>query len=228
MAEQRPTTRVGRTVRANGLSIVLSLLFVGFLVGQSVAGQKEFNEEGRLHGEPPLTYTEYLTSGDFAESVFENWESEFLQMGAYLLLTVYLVQKGSAESKPVDGDEDVERDPQQSSNPDAPWPVRRGGWILKLYQNSLSLAFGILFVASFALHAWGGARATCDDDRTHRQPDCPSTVEYVQTSKFWSESLENWQSEFLAVASIVVLSVYLRQQGSPESKPVNTPHHEHG
>jgi hypothetical protein len=157
-----------------------------------------------------------------------KWESEFLQMAAYVILTVFLYQKGSAESKKLAGEEPVDQDPHKSRNADAPWPVRRGGWALKLYENSLSLAFLLLFLLSFIFHAVGGAQATCEESLQHTESQCYSTVGYIQTSKFWYESLQNWQSEFLAVFAIVVFSVYLRQKGSPESKPVNTPHDKSG
>lgn len=211
-------------LRNNSLGVVLMGIFVIFLFGQSVAGQRHYNEEQQTHGQPEVTYLEYVASGDFIESVFENWESEFLQMGAYVILTVFLYQKGSAESKKVQGSEPPDRQPKKSHDPNAPWPVRQGGWVLKVYENSLSIAFLLLFLFSFGLHAYGGAKATCEENFEHAQPECQTTWAYMSTSKFWYESFQNWQSEFLAVLSIVVLSVYLRQKGSPESKPVNTPH----
>lgn len=208
----------------NSLSIVVFLLFLIFIFGQSVTGLKQYNEEQEMHSQQTVSYFEYLGSGDFIEGVFENWESEFLQMGAYVLLTVYLRQKGSAESKKVQGEEEVDREPEKSKNRDAPWPVRRGGVVMKLYKNSLSIAFGLLFVMSILLHAYGGARMACEEAQTHGE-SCASTAEFMTTSEFWYQSFQNWQSEFLAVFAIVVLSIYLRQQGSPESKPVNTPHY---
>jgi succinate dehydrogenase hydrophobic anchor subunit len=148
-------------------------------------------------------------------------------MGAYVLLTVYLRQKGSAESKKLQGEEDNDREPQKTDNTDAPGPVRRGGWMLKLYENSLSIAFVLLFLLSFGLHAAGGSRAACEDNTFHGEA-CTSTVGFMGTSEFWYQSLQNWQSEFLAVFAIVVLSIFLRQKGSPESKPVNSPHAQTG
>lgn len=217
-----------RWLKEHSLSLVMLGLFLITLFGQSIAGMRYYNEEQQEHGQPESSYLEYITTGDFVESVFENWESEFLQMGAYVILTVFLYQRGSAESKKLEGKEPVDQDPHKSRNADAPWPVRRGGWVLKLYENSLSLAFMLLFLMSITLHAAGGARTTCEENRQHGQAECYSTIGYMGTSKFWFESLQNWQSEFLAVFSIVVLSVYLRQKGSPESKPVNTPHHKTG
>lgn len=213
-----------RFLQNNSLSIVLFGLFLIFLIGQSLTGMQQYNEEQQEHNQPAVSYVEYLGTGDFAESVFENWESEFLQMGSYVLLTVYLRQKGSAESKKLEGEEEVDRDPQQSAKSMAPWPVRKGGVALKLYKNSLSLAFVLLFLMSFFLHAAGGSRMSCEEAKAHGETTCDSTWSFMTTSEFWYQSFQNWQSEFLAVFAIVVLSIYLRQHGSPESKPVNTPH----
>ena len=202
----------------NSLSIVISALFLLSLAGHSIAGWKAFNQRQRQHGAPAITYTEFVRSSDFGETVFENWESEFLQMTFYVVLTVFLYQRGSSESKRRDHKEDVEEDPEAHRDaPDAPAPVRRGGWRLALYKNSLSLAFLLLFAGSFAGHAVAGARKV--DQRA---------IDYVRTPQFWYESFQNWQSEFLAVLAIVVLSIWLRQWGSPESKPVHAPHYETG
>jgi hypothetical protein len=214
-------------LRNNGLSIAMFGFFFIFLIAHSLTGLAHYNDEQQEHGQPTATYGEYLRTNQFLESVAENWESEFLQMGAYIFLTTCLFQKGSAESKDPEGEEDVNRDPQPK--PDAPWPVRRGGMILKLYENSLTLAFILLFVVSFALHAVGSHGEYCDDQREHGVTErCPTFVQYLGSSQLWFESFQNWQSEFLAVGSIVVLSIYLRQKGSPESKPVDAPHSETG
>jgi hypothetical protein len=170
----------------------------------------------------------YLRSGHFGEAVFENWESEFLQMAAYIVLTVFLFQKGSAESKDPEKTESTDAKPEQvAKKKNVPWPVRKGGFILKLYKNSLLIAFGLLFLMSFSLHAVEGARQNCSEEQFHQKP-CDSLIEYATGSQFWFESFQNWQSEFLAVGSIVVLSIFLRQQGSPESKPVVAPHNSTG
>ena len=143
-------------------------------------------------------------------------------MGAYVLLTVFLVQKGSAESKDPDEHDAVDDEPDRS-DPHAPWPVRRGGLWSKLYENSLVLAFAVLFLASFVLHAVSGAHAFSAEQQTHGEP-AVTTLEYFGMARFWFESFQNWQSEFLAVFAIVVLTIFLRQRGSPESKPVGAPH----
>ena len=150
-------------------------------------------------------------------------------MFAFVVLTACLFQKGSAESKKLDEEEPVDRDPRKSHHKkDAPWPVRQGGLILKLYEHSLSLAFLLLFLMAFTLHAIGGAEEYNQSQREHGSSEMVSTLEYMGTSRFWFESFQNWQSEFLAVGAMVVLSIFLRQRGSPESKPVDNPHSETG
>lgn len=203
-------------------------LFIIFLLAQSWVGLAHYNQEQTEHNSETVSYLEYVTSGEFIEATFENWESEFLQMAAYVFLTVFLVQKGSAESKKIDEENPQDQDPRQHLAKDSPWPVKKGGFILKLYENSLSLVLALLFLLSLSLHAYGGAKVACEENFQHGQADCPSTIEYATTSKFWFESFQNWQSEFLAVFSIVVFSIFLRQRGSPESKPVAAPHSETG
>jgi hypothetical protein len=210
--------------RQNGLSITVFALFIVFLVGQAIAGWLEENHDLEQHGQPAIELAQYLTSGSFVEVTAENWESEFLQMFVYVLFTVFLFQRGSSESKSPDEPEEVDRDPRESRNKrDAPWPVRVGGVTLRLYENSLSLAFLLLFLISFTLHALGGAAQFNEENRLHGEASI-TVWEYLATSRFWYESFQNWQSEFLAIGSMVVLSIFLRQRGSPESKPVDSPH----
>ena len=214
--------------RNNGLSIVLAAMFALTLAGQSVAGHRQHNDEQRDHGQPELSYGAYLRSPAFLEATAENWESEFLQLAVYVLLTAVLFQKGSAESKDPDGppeEEDREPDP---TRPGAPGPVRRGGLALALYRHSLSLALGALFLASFVLHAVGGAGEYNEEQAEHGSAERVTVLGYMGTARFWFESLQNWQSEFLAVLAIVVLTIFLRQQGLPESKPVDAAHSETG
>lgn len=212
--------------RENGLSIVwLGLFFITFLVGQTVAGMLEYNADQREHEAAEVSYTEYLTTAHFFEATLENWESEFLQMFLFVALTAFLYQKGSAESKKLDGEEPVDRDPRVSQHkPDAPWPVRKGGIVLKLYEYSLSLVFFLLFLACFIAHAAAGAREYNEEQAMHGGDKSVSALEYMATSRFWFESFQNWQSEFLAVGAMVLLSIWLRQRGSPQSKPVDAPH----
>jgi len=217
-----------KLLRNNGLSIVLLAMFIAAWGGQSVAGWRVQNNERREHDQPAIAYTDYLASGAFVEVTMENWESEFFQMFVYVVFTVFLYQKGSSESKSPDGPEDVDRDPRASSDrPGVPAPVRHGGWRLQLYENSLSLAFLALFIATFLLHAAGGVREFNDQRAQHGEP-AVTFAQFLVSSQFWFESLQNWQSEFLAIWSMVVLSIFLRQRGSPESKPVDAPHSENG
>ena len=214
--------------RENGLSIALFGLFLFSMIGQYLTGYEEYKDEQKQHGQAAVGYFEYLGEGHFIEATFENWESEFLQMGMYIVLTIFLFQKGSSESKDPDKIEEVDRiSPEAQHKPDAPAPVRRGGWQLKIYENSLSLAFFLLFFLSFALHAYGGANEYSEEQLQHGG-SAVSTLEFIQTSRFWFESFQNWQSEFLSIGAMVFLSVYLRQKGSPESKTVDAPHDQTG
>lgn len=206
--------------RRHGLSLVLVACFLMFWAGQALVGRLEYNEDRQDRKLPPLAMGEYLHSSHFWEATGENWESEFLQMGAYVCLTAFLFQKGSSESKDPDETSPQDRDPRNERNkPGVPWPVRRGGWVLKLYENSLLLAFLSLFLGSMAIHASGGSRLFAEEQLALGKP-AGGIAAYLQTSRFWFESLQNWQSEFLAMASMVILSIFLRQRGSPESKPV--------
>jgi hypothetical protein len=216
-----------RVLRDNGLSITMFALFLVFLVAQSIAGFRASNSDNEEHGQPPESYGQYLTSGAFVEATFENWESEFLQMGAYVLLTALLIQMGSPESWNPDGDK-TDADPRaQRDDPDAPGPVRRGGLALTLYEHSLSIALFTLFVVSFVLHALGGHAEFNQQQLEHGQA-AVSLWSFVTSSQFWFQSMQNWQSEFLAVGTLAVLGIFLRQRGSPESKPVAAPHAQTG
>ena len=223
-----PRRTVREWTKDHGLLLANIALFLVFFGGMIVSGAADYSEDQRAHGQPAVTVLGYLGTGAFLEATFENWESEFLQMGMYVILTVFLFQKGSSESKPVGREAPQDEDPRDAELKAAtPWPVRRGGWILKLYEHSLSIMFLLLFLASFALHAIGGAEEYSSEQQSHGE--APVTVlEYVATSRFWFESFQNWQSEFLAVAVLVGASVYLRERGSPESKPVAEPHYETG
>jgi uncharacterized protein DUF6766 len=218
-----------RFLRNNGLSLVVFGLFFAFLVGQSIVGLYEYNEDQREHGQPAITYVAYLGSDHFLEATMENWESEFLQMFFFVVLTAILYQQGSAESKKPGEEELVDRDPRKSRNKkNAPWPVRKGGLLLTIYEHSLSLALFLLFAMSFVLHAVGGSGEYSAQLKEHGKAQQVSTISYMGTSRFWFESFQNWQSEFLAVGSMVVLSIFLREKGSKESKPVDAPHSQTG
>ncbi|GAB4038830.1 DUF6766 family protein [Spirosoma gilvum] len=216
-----------RFLHENGLSLVLVIITLLTLVGQTVVGWSVYNDELQEYGRAPLPLANYLTSGHYVEAVFENWESEFLQMGLYVILTVSLFQKGSSESKSLSESEEVDRTPSPRRK-GAPWPVKRGGLALKIYQNSLSLAYFLLFLLSFWFHALGGLNEYNTEQLLKGKQDVLTLGQFLGTSEFWFQSLQNWQSEFLSVLSIVVLSIFLRQKGSPESKPVDAPNFETG
>ena len=214
-----------RFLKNNGLLLANLALFLAFLVGTAVSGWHHYNEEQMAHGQALETFWGYIASGSFGEAVFENWESEFLQMGMYVILTAYLFQRGSSESKPLGKPAKQDQDPRAAEvNPDTPWPVKKGGWILTVYEHSLSTLFALLFALSFILHAVRGAEAYNEEQMTHGEPGV-TAWEYLGTSQFWFESFQNWQSEFLAVAVIVGGSVFLRERRSAESKPVAEPHY---
>ena len=214
--------------RDHGLLLANVGLFVVFFAGMALAGVRAYNADQLEHHQAAVSLGGYLRTGDFVEATFENWESEFLQMGMYVVLTAYLFQRGSSESKSPDAAAAQDEDPRDADKRQrVPWPVRKGGTVLTLYENSLALLFFALFAASIALHALGGARAYTEEQLADGQPGV-SVWGFVRTSQFWFESFQNWQSEFLAVAVIVGGSVYLRQRGSAESKPVAEPHHATG
>jgi hypothetical protein len=224
---------VGKWVRSHSLSLVAIALFLVAFAGQVLAGRADYNQDQEAHGEATVTLPEYLGTGHFAEATMENWESEFLQMAVFIFLTAFLVQRGSAESrKPEDdpqaGKEPMDEDPRKHrGDPHAPWPVRRGGVALALYRNSLSLVLFLLFLATFWGHAVSGAAEFSAEQAAHGEA-AVSALEYLATPRFWFESFQNWQSEFLSVFALTVLSIWLRQQGSPESKPVHAPHEQTG
>ena len=217
-----------RFLLENGLSLVSFALFAVTLVGLVLTGAAEYSQDQLEHGQAAVSVAEYLRTGAFVEALTENWESEFLQMGIFVLLTAKLYQRGSAESKHLEEPEQSDADPRvHRDDPEAPWPVRAGGLPLAVYKHSLSLALMLMFVASFALHAVGGAREYSEEQREHGgQP--VTALQYVVSSRFWFESFQNWQSEFLSVGVLVLLTIGLREQGSSQSKPVAAPSRETG
>ncbi|HEY9048006.1 MAG TPA: DUF6766 family protein [Ohtaekwangia sp.] len=204
----------------NSLSLVLIACFLLAFAGQTYTGWMEHNDDLEKLQAPPIPLREYILSGHYLQVTFENWESEFLQMFMYVMLTIFLRQQGSSESKSLDEPEEVDREPVPHA--DAPWPVKRGGWWLSLYKRSLTLAFIILFTISFWLHAYGSLQDYNEEQRLRHEP-VQTMREYIGSTRLWFESFQNWQSEFVAVTSIVLLSIFLRQKGSPESKPVDAP-----
>ena len=213
--------------RNNGLTIVLLLLFAGSIAGQWLTGWRFENAELARHGEAGLTLAQYATDAQFIATVFENWESEFLQMSAYVLLTCFLFQKGSAESRDPDApprDDDLAR---RGAKAGAPKILRAGAFVRTLYANSLGLVLLLLFVASFAMHWRYSALAAASEARAHGETPL-SIGSYLFDPQLWFESFQNWQSEFLSTAVLVVLTIFLRQRESPESKPVAAPHGQTG
>jgi hypothetical protein len=213
-------------LRNNSLSICFLLLFIGALAGQIIFGFQEHNKELIEDGSTAINLSAYFFSGHFLQATFENWESEFLQMALFVVFTIFLMQKGSSESKDLDIEEEVDREPSPNRK-DAPWPVKKGGWILAVYKHSLTIVLLLLFIASFIAHFYGSLK---DENEQLSLKGLPmeSVSDYIGDSKFWFESFQNWQSEFLSVFAIVMLSVYLRQIGSSQSKPVDAPHMETG
>jgi hypothetical protein len=215
-----------RFLRDNSLSLVFLGFFVAAVAGQAFAGWHEFNDEALAHQEETLSLGRYLTSSSFGNALLENWQSEYLQFTLYILLTVWFLQRGSPESKELDkagGESDEDQLVGEHARADSPLWARAGGWRTRLYSNSL-----VAVMTSIWLLSWFGQSVTGwseynSDQLTHDQSTV-SWIGYLGSAHFWESTLQNWQSEFLAVGSMAVLSIYLRQRGSPESKPVGAPH----
>jgi len=217
---------VKRFLRENGLTLCFGAIMLLALLGQSIAGMVEFNNQQIAQGLEGISYSRYLLSSDFAVDVAENWQSEFLQFSLYIFATVWLVQRGSSESKQVDqmgrqSDEDQQIGPH--APPDAPRWASAGGFRLGIYSRSLGLTMGVIFLLSWLAQSIAG-RAAYNGQQLSQREDTVGWVGYITSSDFWSRTLQNWQSEFLVVASMAAFSIYLRQRGSPESKPVGSPH----
>ncbi len=215
-------------LRDNGLSITLFALFAVTIIGHGWSGWLAENQDRIRESLPALSLPEYLQSGPFVSSVFENWESEFLQMGTYVVLTAYLFQRGSPESKDPDKRAPQDRDPKLDAHkPRAPWPLRMGSVARVVYSHSLGIALFLLFAASFVLHL-GGSAAHAAEEAVAAGQAPPSALQHLASPSFWFESFQNWQSEFLSTGLLIVLAVFLRERGSPESKPVAAPNHQTG
>ncbi|WP_313189827.1 DUF6766 family protein [Sphingobacterium sp.] len=208
----------------NSLSVVFIGLFILSFAAQVFFGWRELLSEYQDR-EQSLPLMEYLRSGHFISATFENFQSEFLQMALYVILTIFLRQIGSAESKKIEGKEEVDREPE--NRPGAPNVVKKGGWRLVVYKNSLSIAFILLFLFSWVMHLYGSYTGKMEENALEGKPIIDLN-EYLGEPTFWFETFQNWQSEFLSVASIVILTIFLRQKGSPESKPVDSAHMETG
>jgi hypothetical protein len=217
-------------LRSNSLSVFFGVLFLVSLFGQSLAGHRVFNEDALEHGSQTISYARYLVSSQFGEAVVENWQSEFLQFTFFIVATVWLIQRGSNESKKPE-DAGRESDEQQLVGPHAkhtsPRWSKLGGWRTALYSNSLLLVMAAIFFASWFAQSVTGWSEYNDAQRDHQQSGV-SWAGYLARADFWEKTLQNWQSEFLAVGTMAVFTIYLRQRGSPESKPVGAPHNQTG
>ena len=219
-----------KALRNNGLSLFFGLIFLLALLGQAITGHALYNEEQLTSGLEQISFAQYLVSSNFAVDVSENWQSEYLQFLLYIFATIWLLQKGSPESKELN-EPGLESDKEQLvgefSNGKSPKWARVSGWRRTLYSNSLGLTMGLIFVLSWLVQSIAGNSNYNQEQIQHFQQPV-SWTEYVVSPDFWNRTLQNWQSEFLAVGSMVVLSIYLRQRGSPESKPVGSAHDDTG
>ncbi|MEO6302979.1 MAG: DUF6766 family protein [Bacteroidia bacterium] len=209
----------------NGLSIVFLLLMIFSVMGQIFTGWKEHNEFLNSYYQQPQTLGRYLHSGHFLEAIFENWESEFFQMALFVALTIFLRQQGSSESKkcdepPIDKTELIAKE-------NSPWSVKKGGFYLWFYKNSLTIVLFLLFIFSFIMH-WYGSWLDFSEKQLLEQKPAENFCNFIYNKKLWFESFQNWQSEFLSIFAIIFLSIYLRQIGSSQSKKVNDPHYKTG
>jgi hypothetical protein len=215
-------------LRDNSLSLAFLVLFLAAVAGQALAGYRLYNEEQRQHGEATVGFLDFVTSSRFAVEVTENWQSEFLQFALYIVATIWLVQRGSSESKPPGkegaGSDEEERLGRHAGRASPLW-ARAGGLRTRIYSNSLALLFAALFVASWVAQSISGWRDYNAEQESHGDI-IVSWATYLRQPDFWDRTLQNWQSEFLAVGAMAIFAVFLRQRGSPESKPVGAPHSE--
>jgi hypothetical protein len=221
---------VKKALRNNGLSLFFGLIFLLALLGQGLTGHALFNEEQVTAGLEEISLGQYLTSSNFAVDVSENWQSEYLQFLLYILATTWLVQKGSPESKELDQgglESDKDQLVGEYSNEKSPNWAKASGWRRTVFSNSLGMTMGLIFVLCWLVQSVAGTSAFNEEQfRNFQQP--VAWTEYLMSADFWNRTLQNWQSEFLAVGSMVVLSIYLRQRGSPESNPVGSAHDDTG
>jgi hypothetical protein len=217
---------VRRFVRENGLGLGFGALFLGTLVAQAFVGHADFNQDQAAHHDDPIGLWRYVLSSSFGVDVLENWQSEYLQFTLYVVATVWLLQKGSPESKPLDkagGESDEDQKVGPHADRDSPRWARVGGLRTRVYSNSLMLVMGSIFLLSWLGQSVTG-RVAYNAEQFEHQEASLGWLEYLATPDFWNRTLQNWQSEFLAIGSMAVLAIYLRQRGSPESKPVGAPH----
>ena len=219
-----------KVLKEHGLSLAFGILLIGSLIGQAFAGVADLNEHATTAGLPTYGLAEYITSSRFVVDVAENWQSEYLQFLLFIVLTVWLLERGSPESKQL-GKSGRESDEEQKvgryANEESPAWARATGWRRSVFSHSLGLTMGLVFVLSWTAQFVAG-RVAYNSDQLQDLEEPLSWVDYLTTAEFWNRTFQNWQSEFLAVASMVVLSIYMRERGSPESKPVGEPHESTG
>ena len=213
-------------LKDNGLSIVFFSFFIISIILQAYNCHQVYNQDMEGEGGQQVTLVQYISTAHFVEAVAENWESEFLQMAMFVWLSMFLYQRGSSESKDPDKKEEVDRKPSKRRK-DVPRPVMKGGFILSIYKHSLCYSLFLLFFICFGIH-WFSSMRDFNQEQALKGLPGETAMQYLGNAKLWSESFENWQSEFLSVFSIVILSIFLRQQGSAQSKPVDAPHYETG
>jgi hypothetical protein len=222
---------VKRLLRDNGLSLFFLALFLVTAFFQSIAGHSAYNEEQLEHGGQTVSWPRYVTSSDYGQALLENWQSEFLQFMFFIAATIWLVQRGSNESKPIESigrESEKEQKLGPHAGPRAPrWARFHGGLRRSIYSNSLLIVMSAIFLLSWFGQSVTGWTEYNDDQKEHHQPTV-SWATYLTKGTFWEETLQNWQSEFLAVGTMAIFTVYLRQRGSPESKPVGAAHDETG
>lgn len=215
-----------KALHDNALALCFGVLFLAALIGQAFAGLAQFNDQQLRDGLDPVSLGDYVTSSNFGVDVAENWQSEYLQFLVFILLTAWFLQRGSPESKSMESagrESDQEQKVAEHARPDSPAWARATDWRLTLFSHSLGLVMGTVFVLSWLAQGIAG-RSAYNAERLSAWMDPVSLGGYLLSADFWNRTLQNWQSEFLAVASMVVLSIYLRERGSPESKPVGAPH----
>jgi hypothetical protein len=219
-----------RWLRESSLSLFFLLLLLASVAGQSFAGWRDFNAEQLMHQDPTVTWAFYVTSSSFWAAVMENWQSEFLQFSLFIAATIWLIQRGSNESKPPE-DIGLESDQKQQvggyAPENAPRWARVRGWKTALYSHSLLIVMTSIFFATWLAQSLTDRTVYNADQQEHGEA-AVSWTGYVTTPDFWEKTLQNWQSEFLAIGTMAVFTVYLRQRGSPESKPVGAPHDQTG
>ncbi len=215
-------------MRESSLSLFFGALLLVTVVGQSLSGQHQYNADAAAHDAQPISWARYLISPEFGGDLLENWESEFLQFSLYIIATVWLLQRGSNESTELD-QAGLESDERQRvgehAEPASPAWAKVAGIRRWLYSNSLLLLMTTIFLLSWLGQSLNGWRAFNHDQDEHGAAHI-SYADYLWNADFWNRSFQNWQSEFLAVGAMAVFTIYLRQRGSPESKPVGAPHDE--